>query len=218
MRARMTAPIVLLALAACAGKEDEGDDASPQITGAIAPDGEGISADVEIYKAFAMHAGSGFVAYLSNNPDATCESVTEYLRADAPYDPSGFLVGGTCDVAIRIDTWEEGAGKAATDDPIAAAGFAINCYFGSDGWELETRDNDDRDYYWQGREWQGSPAVYSYDFSEDGGDYTLDLSMSDYNGSFIYESLEAAPASGGVTGTIRAARCEALATTPFFPG
>lgn len=216
MRARSFALLAITALVACKPEEEKDGSATPQVTGAIAPDGEGVSADVEIYKAFAMDAGSGFVAYLSNNPDATCDSVTEYLRAEAPHDPSGFLVGGTCDVAIRIDTWD--GGKTATDDPVAAAGFAINCYFGSDGWELETRDNDDRDYYWQGREWQGSPAVYSYDFSPDGDSYTLDLSMSAYNGSFIYESLEAAPASGSVSGTITAERCEALATTPFFPG
>lgn len=218
MRALHLALIALPVLTACKTEEGEDADAEPQVSGAIAPDGEGIEAEVTIYKAFAMNAGSGFAAYLSSNPDATCASVTEYLRAEAPYDPSDTLVGGACDIAIRIDTWEDGVGKAATDDPLAAAGFSINCYFGDEGWELETRDNDDRDYYWQGREWQGSPAVYSYDFSEAGGDYTLELEMSAYNGSFIYESLEAAPASGGVTGTITAERCESIATTPFFPG
>ena len=123
--------VPLLVLAACAGKDEE-DDASPQITGAIAPDGEGVSADVTVFKAFAMHTGSSFAAYLSNRPDATCESVTEYLRAEKPYDPSGLLVGRTCDIAIRIDTWEDRAGRTATDDPLAAAGFSINCYFGDE--------------------------------------------------------------------------------------
>jgi hypothetical protein len=217
MRALHLALIALPVLTACKTEDKDEGEATPQVSGAIAPDGEGIEADVTIYKAFAMHSGSGFAAYLSNNPDATCDMVTEYLTAEAPHDPSDFLVGGACDVAIRIDTWEDGSGRAATDDPLAAAGFSINCYFGDEGWELETRDNDDRDYYWQGREWQGSPAVYSYDFSEDGDNYSLDLDMSAYNGSFIYESLEAAPASGGVTGVIKAERCESIATTPFFP-
>ena len=217
MRALPLALIAVAILTACKTDEKEETESTPQMMGTIAPDGEGISADVQIFKAFAMHTGSGFAAYLSNNPDASCASVTEYLRADAPYDPSDTLVGGACDIAIRIDTWEDGEGKAATDDPLAAAGFAINCYFGDAVWELETRDNDDRDYYWQGREWQGSPAVYSYDFSEDGEDYILDLDMSAYNGSFIYETLEAAPATGGVSGTVIAERCESIAATPFFP-
>ncbi|MEC7947410.1 MAG: hypothetical protein VX265_07550, partial [Myxococcota bacterium] len=96
MRVRSLALLASTALLACKTDDEDGGDAMPQVTGAIAPDGEGISADVQIYQAFAMHTGSGFAAYLSNNPDATCASVTDYLRGEAPYDPSDILVGGAC--------------------------------------------------------------------------------------------------------------------------
>ena len=115
---------------ACAFKSDEDVEDEPQVVGSIAPDGEDVSAEVAIMRAFAMHTENRFAAYFSNNASATCEAVTEYLRADAPHDPSGFLVGGACDVAVRIDTWEDGTGRSASNDPLAAAGFVINCYFG----------------------------------------------------------------------------------------
>jgi hypothetical protein len=204
------------ALFACTPKgEDDTGSATASITGSIQPDGEDEVGDVSIYKAFAMDSGSGFMAYLSNNPSATCDSVVDYLRSDGPTDPSGLLVGGACDITIRLDTWDEG--KSASDDPLAAAGFSINCFLGEGGWELETRDNDDRDYYWQGREWAGYPQAYSYDFAPDGDGYTLDLEMTAYNGSFLYESFEPYPASGQVVGVMTAERCESLAQTPVFP-
>jgi hypothetical protein len=115
---------------------------------------------------------------------------------------------------LDLGRGERGAGQRRS---LGAAGFSINCYFGDETWEYETRDSDDRDYYYQGREWLGSPAAYRYDFAPDGDDYFIDLSMSEYNGQFPYETLESFPASGAVSGTITAERCDTLATTPIFP-
>jgi hypothetical protein len=206
-----------LLLVACGDKGDEGDEATPQITGEIQVNGQDEIGDVAIYKAFATSAGTGFLLYLSNNPDATCATVVDYLRTDEPWDPTGFLTAGSCDIVASISTWDEVSGAQASDDPLGAAGFSINCYFGDETWEYETRDSDDRDYYYQGREWLGSPAAYRYDFAPDGDDYFIDLSMSEYNGQFPYETLESFPASGAVSGTITAERCDTLATTPIFP-
>ncbi len=206
-----------LALVACGDKEEEEGSASPQITGEIQVNGQDEIGDVAIYKAFATSTGSGFLLYLSNNPGATCETVVDYLRTDEAWDPNGFLTAGSCEILASISTWDEASGASATDDALGAAGFSINCYFGDEEWVYETRDSDDRDYYYQGREWLGSPSVYSYDFSPDGDNYAIDLSMSEYNGQFPYETLESFPASGAVSGTMTAERCDALATTPVFP-
>ena len=204
-------------LMACSGSGDTGDELSPQITGTIAAEdgkGEGI---VEIYHGFGFDQGGVFISYFSSNPETDCDTITSHLQShSAPYDPSEVLVGGTCDIYYKVSSGYEGE-LAASDDPMAAAGMAINCYMGEGGWLLETRDSDDTDYYWQGDHWQGHPTVYDLSFSGgSGSSYSYSIEMSDYNGNFIYEDFDNDPAGGSVGGSIEIEWCPGLGTTPLF--
>ena len=113
-------------LMACSGSGDTGDELSPQITGTIVAEdgkGEGI---VEIYHGFGFDQGGVFISYFSSNPETDCDTITSHLQShSAPYDPSEVLVGGTCDIYYKVSSGYEGE-LAASDDPMAAAGMAIN--------------------------------------------------------------------------------------------
>ena len=202
---------------ACSGGEDTGDGLSPKLTGTITAEdgkGEGI---VEIYNGFGFDQGGVFISYLSSNPNTTCDSITAHLQSHSgPYDPSDILVGGTCDIYYKVSSDYDGE-LEASNDPMAAAGMAINCYMGEGGWVLETRDSDDTDFYWQGDHWQGHPTAY--DLSMSGGNesgYTYSLEMTEYDGNFIYEDFDNDPAGGSVGGTVDLEWCPGLGTTPLF--
>lgn len=204
-------------LIACAGDEGEADGPVVQLEGTIQENVTRIEGEVAIYHGFAFDQGGVFISYLSSNPESDCDSITDYLQDHSGYyDPSDVLVGGACDIYYKISSAYEGE-IAASDDPMVAAGMAINCYMGEGGWILETRDSDDTDYYWQGEHWQGHPT--GYDLSLTGGDgsgYSLDLNMTEYDGNFIYEDFDNDPASGSVSGTVELDWCPGLGTTPLF--
>jgi hypothetical protein len=201
---------------ACTGKSGGDTALQPLVTGRISPDGAGEFGDVAFYHAFAMDAGGRFAAYLSSTPGVTCDDVVGYLtQTDEPEDPTGFFSGGSCDLFVKFSSGWEGA-KSATNDPIAGAGLTFSCAMGEGSFVLEERDENDIDYYWSGRWWQGYPQEYRYDFAAEGDSYVLDMEFSSYDGGFIYESPQSVPATGAVSGTITAERCEGIATTVAF--
>jgi len=205
---------LMLALLACAPGEEE--DLGPFITGTITLDERGDAAEIEFFKAVAFDQGGGFIAYLSSNPAATCTNIVEYLTTGAPVDPVDVLSGGTCNLFIKTGSGYDG-GMDVTDDGIVGAGTSLSCHFGEGGWVYEQRDVGDVDYFWQGLEWQGHVESFSFDIS--GGaeaPYAMEIAMSSYNGSLIYEGLESAAASGEVSGSIEAEWCPGLATTGLF--
>ena len=208
---------MVLFLLGCTDAEVEDGDPVPQISGTIATDYTSDSAEVEIYSGFGFDQGGTFISYFSSNPESSCESITAFLQEhDGPHDPSDVLVGGTCDIYYKITAVYE-SDMESSDDPMVAAGMAINCYMGEGGWELETRDSDDTDYYWQGDHWQGHPTAFSMGLSGGAGsDYRFDLEMTVYDGNFIYEDFDNDPASGDVGGSISVEWCPGLGTTPLF--
>jgi len=209
--------ILVLGSLACSGEVEETEDLGPHLTGTISANDGSAEAIVEIYSGFAFDQGGIYISYFSSNPQMDCETVTQHLQDHSgPYDPSEVLVGGTCDIYYKISSDYDGEIEAS-NDPFAAAGMAINCYMGEGGWELETRDSDDTDYYWQGNHWQGHPTAYELDLS--GGSessYIFDIEMTEYDGNFIYEDFDNDPANGTVGGDIEAEWCPGLGTTPLF--
>jgi hypothetical protein len=114
------------------------------------------------------------------------------------------------------DGWN--GGFQATDDAGAALSSVIECSFGDGTWVLETRDSVGEDYFWSEAWWQGFPTKYTWDFSGgDGGDLTLFMEMTKFNGNFIYDIEKGAqPGTGSVHGTATATWCEALSSSPLF--
>ncbi len=205
----------LLILVACSDKSgDEGAAAEPQITGTIGLEGEAESGKVALYKGFGVDAGGTMMAYLSSNPDSTCGDVFDYLAADdEPYDPSGLIRGGTCDIFLHFEGYS--SPLEAANDPLVGASTVINCAMGEGSFELETRD--DTDYYWSGRWWQGHPTQFSLGLSGgDGEGYSLDLELGAWEGNFIYEGLTRYAGAGSVSGSLDIEWCGQLGTVGVF--
>ena len=228
---RLTAPLaaLTLALGACKGKEeDTGGEADPYITGQIQPDSGAHQGNVRFHKAFGFNQGEVFIAYISSNPDATCENVAQYLRVGGgAYDPSDMFRPETCNMFIKVSQDYEGGidytrdeGDAAID--LIGAGTSIECAMGPGDWALTTllEDDPDPDYYYTGATsqwWVGNPLTYRYTFSGgDGDDYTLDFELSQLDGGYVHESLEEVRATATVSGSMPAEWCEALASTGLF--
>ena len=199
------------------------DEVTPFITGTVTAAGEA-SADIAFYKAFAFDQGGKMVAYFSSNRFATCDNVAQYLRdAEDPYNPSEMFTGGHCNMSIVIDGDFDGSFEhtrpAGTDEPnLVAAGTSMECAMGTGEFELTRLTEDDNDdYYWSGRWWQGRPNAFAWSFS--GGEaegYELTMEMTTYDGGFIHEELDDTPAEGRVSGTISAEWCTDLGTTALW--
>ena len=104
---------------------------------------------VDIAKAFGLAHNGKFIAYLSNNEDATCEDAIEHATpSEEAKDPSGFLVPGSCDMFMSVD-WDGAFG--AENSSLAVAGYAITCPLGDGSFVYEADNNGDYDYFWSGR-------------------------------------------------------------------
>ena len=203
---------VLTVLVGC--NKNTGDSGGDiMLSGTIVPEGEDLSGEVAIVKAFAFGQGDSFLTYMSSNPNATCAKVTEYLVSDEPYDPVDILSAGKCNMFVMLSSGYE-SGFSASDDPLVAAGTAIDCAMGDGAFELTTMDEDDTDYYWTGRWFQSHPTAYTYEISGgDGSDFEFGIEMSEYQGGFIYEVFETVNATGDVSGTVQAQWCASLGST-----
>ena len=212
----VAAPLTL----ACSGDDkDDGEGGGNMLTGSITPDEASFSGDIGIAKAFAFDQGGKFLAYMSSDSAATCEGVYDYLGGqDKAYDPVDLFNDGFCNMFVFLGSGYDG-GHSATDDNIAAAGSAISCPMGEGEWVYESRDGDDKDYYWDppAQWWVGHPTSYEWDFSGSGTEgYTLDIEMTDYDGGFPYIEWDNTPASGNVSGTVEAEYCQPLGTLGFW--
>ena len=206
--------ILCCLLLACGGKGEDSGAPTPQVEGTITI--EGMAGEVALYRGFGFDAGGTMLAYLSSNPAADCGMIYDYLLVqDTPYDPTGTVLPGTCDIFMRLSAYEGSA--AGEDDPMAAAGLVINCALGDGAFELQTRDGQDTDYYWTGDWWQGRPTDFAFALSGgDGSDYDLSLEMSAYAGNFIYEDMTDRPGTGAVTGAMTIEWCTDLGSTGLF--
>jgi hypothetical protein len=224
-------------LAGCSGKSEDdsgaGADAGPepQIVGTVTPETGGVTADFAIYKAFGFDQGGSLIMYLSSTPEASCETVTQYLnvgRGD-PYDPVSVMSGGTCNMLLEVPatvgyegelTWTRSEGDGGIDEISATS--AIECAMGTGAFEVTTlSENDDPDYYWTGDNahwWQGTVVGYSLELSGGGGEpYEVSLDISTLKGGFVREGFAGNdPASGNVSGTIQAEWCTSLGSTGLF--
>jgi hypothetical protein len=208
---------VALLVVGCTG-EGTPDDAPVFVEGTISVEGQGASGDVAGRKAFAYAVAGRGVVYIASNGLATCEDTVEYLSARGAFDPSATLMlPGHCNISFAFNyDAEAGFEGAAYDYSSRLDGLTnLGCAMGEGVWVYESRQ-EESDYYYNGRWWQGSPTDYDVVVHGEGTSLSLELDLRTYSGGFIYEGLENFVANGSVTGTIDAEWCENLRNTPIF--
>lgn len=197
---------------ACGEKEAE---VLPVLTGTIAPDHPEyqVSGEFTGYKAFAFDDQGKFWLYVSSNPNAQCADVVSYLQVGGDrFNPENVLSPYKCNILVKLVDWT--GDFSASDDILVVAATAIECAMGEGTFELMTMDTNDRDYFWTGQWWQGSPKAYNFNFQGDRETgYNIDLVMSEYAGTFIYEEMDKYPAFGEVSGVFSPEICSGLAST-----
>lgn len=211
---------------ACAGGPDDTSSTDPSITGSVeTADG---AAEVNIYKAFGRDYDGDGLWFLSSSPEATCESVSDYLRDGADsHDPTGIWAGGDCILTMVVNpqdgttTYTPGSDFSMTEADEFLIGFwSVRCALGDGAFEWGTRDDGstDEDYFWTGVEYTAAPNAFESTISGDGedGGYTIDVSMSAYEGSYP-AVIDTIPAEGTISGSIDAEWCGDLLHAGAFP-
>ncbi len=184
-------------------------DALEPIAGTVTIE-SGEVADVAGLSAFATFAGNKAGVVVSPNPDSTCEDAVSYFAGgDDNFNPATVGEAGFCNLYVRIDKFESGATMEDSTD----ATVSLNCAAGEGEWVYEERNEGYKGWYFSGPFWVGSPSAYTLSLSGDeGGELTLELTMSEYSGRFPYDedNPEADPATGDVAGGVVAEWCEDL--------
>ncbi len=235
-------PTSMLALAAlvvgCSGKSEDDSGAGaggapdPLIVGTVTPETGGVTGEFRIYKAFGFDQGGSLIMYLSSTPEASCDTVTEYLNVGRgnPVDPVNVFTGGTCNMLIEVPaesvgyegslSWTRGADEGGIDEISAAS--VIECAMGEGAFEVTTLSaGDDPDYYWTGPNshwWQGTQVAYSLSITGGSGSaYAVDIDITALRGGFPREGFSGNdPATGDISGSIEAEWCTALGSTGLF--
>ena len=221
---------VILLTIACGGGDDSGDKGAdgpaPMMTGTITTQGSpnaggDLTGEFSIYRAFAFNAQVGnsqmMGAYLSSNKNATCDTVAEYLNVSGDaYNPENVLSPGKCNMFIKLTTGYDN-GISLNNDAMGAISSGITCAMGEGEFSYSEMGENDIDYFWTGELWTGNVQDYSWNIEgnvESG--YTLDISMSSYNGYFTQSDFAEFPATGTVSGTVTAEPCAAIFSTGHF--
>lgn len=204
-------------LVACKGGGGDDSQAPADIEGEVlTPDDE---ASVAGRVAYGFHIDGKGLWYISSVADASCDEVIAFMEhsdADEALDPQGVLQGGVCNLTLIADY--EGTDAAYTEaDGTTVALWSLYCPMGEGSFELESRRGH-TDYFWSGNLWTGSPVTHSTTISGDGetNGYTLDLSLTDYSGSYS-DVIATIAATGAVAGSIPARFCPELYQTTAFP-
>lgn len=213
--------VALIALAVgCKDDGDTGETSEPVTTGSVEANDFDRTGNAATYGAFGFATNGVGVVFLSPSPDATCETVTDYLKDGGSYNPIDVLRDGHCSVTFRFN-YDSAAGIGGvvhTQDDIGTL-VNINCAMGTGSWEIVGSGND-RGYQFVGDEaywWQGNAKTFSITTEVGADDNTPDITMDlgpDFGGQFIYEDLTPDPATGSVSGTVTVETCQALTQTP----
>lgn len=218
-------PGLLVLAAGCPGSDDDDNLPEPLTTGTVVEDATGRSAEAATYKAFGFATNGIGVVYMSANPDATCDSVYEYLTASDAYDPSGVLVADHCNLAFRFKYPDaDGFDNLELSDAEIENIWNVNCAMGEGQWVLSGSGRE-RDYFFTpddeeaGGWWQGYARTWTSTVSVGADSNTPDVTLSlgpDLGGQFIYEDTNPDPGTGTISGTVTSERCQKLVQTPLY--
>lgn len=208
--------MMILWMLACGGGKD---GATETHWGDITADRAGESASVDVLTAYGFNSPSNgkAIVFLTGNADASCDDATNGLSGGSEdFDPSVVLPAGQCSLFFQV-TYSGGSfsDSASAGSPSVDSIIAANCAMDEGDWAYEERD--DWGWYYSGAYWQGSPQDYTLEVEGgDGADFTFTLDMQTWDGNFIYDNMEAAPAQGHVAGSGTASWCETFGQTSFF--
>ena len=188
-------------------------DPVPTLTGEITLVDQGLTGQLVAAQAFAHAQDGSLVAYISSSPETTCDDVVGYL-SDSRYDSSSMFLEGHCNFFIYIDSAYDSAGFAVEDDLIYGVSSNMSCTLGEGAFVQETPD---AQYAWSGQWWQGAPTSFSYDFSDDGTEYWLNVTLRELNGSFSQDGqMVSVTGTTTIDGLATAESCPGLASTYLF--
>ena len=186
----------------------------PMLEGTLIPEGHDLSGDFFGYQAFGFDNEGTLLIYISSHKEASCETVAPYLRTTAdPVDPSSLFEPQTCNLMLKTanysGTW------TAEDDRLESASSSISCNMGEGEWIYEMGVSNG--YYWSGNWWAGFPTEYKWDITGDRDtEYSVDIEMTGYEGSFPREEFSRYPASGTVKGVVTAQPCMEIGQSGHF--
>ena len=199
-----------LLIIGCATK----DDSDSVIKGSISLPEYGESADIRWDTAFYTVSEGSMLAFMTGVENASCSKISSFLAAsDGPTEKDGIYEGGGCVMTVKINDWNGEYDASWPSDTLnwnPAVDSSIRCEFGAGEWSLGTNSSGREDYYWTGTTWAGHPNAFDWSFSQDGDSLALDMEMSGYDGSLIYESMGDVSASGGVEGLLIAKECTGM--------
>jgi len=210
--------LILAALAAGCSKADETDI----IEGTVNVESHGHSAAIAWDTALSYASGDRLLVFLTGAQDASCSAIADYLGPNEGAVPKdGVLEGGSCTLTLVVEGWggrsSESWGSESTEGYNPGLSSVLRCDFGEGEWVLETRAGEYEDYYWSGDVWAGAPSVFSWAISDDGDGVKLDLSFSEFDGNFPYQTdLERYPATADISGEMVTTECEDLASATLL--
>ena len=197
--------------------DDDGNGETLQAEGVItAMTGE--NAEVAIRKAFGFATNGSALIYMASNENATCDNVIEMFQADEAHNPDQILLAEHCNLIFKFK-YDEAAGYDGinvTADDLFSAIWSVSCAMETGAWEY-SNNGGDKDFFYTGKWWQGSPDTHNTTVSDLGENIGISTTMGPYSGHFIYQGLDDISATGQVGGTIEAQRCTGLAQTDLFP-
>ena len=204
------------------GAVETGDStpAGPMATGTIAMrDPElGLSADVELWKAFSYYTNDTTLVYATSSPDATCSDVATMLIGKREVDPNDIFEPNSCNLILQSTFKPNRPDYDIQTDEGAIA--TVYCAFGeegvwtwSDGWKGER-------WYWSGDYYTASAWKGTLGLTEgENQSLTAPIELREYEGNFPLDEDGAAEehkASGKLVGTLNTEHCEKLKNTSWF--
>ncbi len=228
--------IVLVSLFACSGTESDQDDTNtasdsgtvetgdstptgPMATGTIAMrDPElGMSADVELWRAFSYYTDEATLVYATSSADATCSDVATMLTGKREVDPNAIFESNSCNLLIQSTFKPARPNYDIQTDEGAIA--TIYCPFGEGEWRWEDGWKGER-WYWTGDYYTASAWKGTMGLSEgDNASLDIPLELREYEGNFPLDEEESTAehkASGKLEGTLTTEHCEKLKKTSWF--
>jgi hypothetical protein len=188
-------------------------DPLPTLAGEVTLLDQDLTGQLVAARAFAHAQDGSLGAYISSSPDTTCDGVVSYL-SDSRHDASSMFLEGHCNFFIYIDSDYDSAGFAVENDLIYGVSSNMSCALGEGAFVQETPD---AQYAWSGQWWQGAPTSFSYDFSDDGTEYALNVALRELNGSFSQEGqMVSVSGTSNIDGLVMAESCPELASTYLF--
>ena len=203
------------------GTVETGDTAptGPMVSGSLEMrDPElGLSAEVELWRAFSYFTDDATLIYATNRQDVECKDVATMLIGKKEVDPNDIFMNNTCNLLIQ-STFKPNRDNydIQTDEGGIAS---VYCTFGDGEWEWREDWKGER-WYWSG-DYYTAPAwkgTFSLKESQDRS-ITSTIELREFEGTFPLDetgSTEEHKASGKLTGTLQTEDCEKLNKTAWF--